>query len=231
MRETRRPVPLGVPLLRGLGPYMSYWKGPLALYALSEYVGEEWVHRALRHLLETHTPQEAPLATTLDLYRELQVVTPDSLQYLLHDLFEVNTFWEFETERATAVETDAGTWRVTLDMRTRKVVADNAGVKTEVPMDEWVQVGTFGAAEKGGDELSQPLYVQKRHVLSLPLSRLEERLDPTRFVRVHRAHIVNLDHVCAFRPDARGNLRAELTDGTLVPVSRSRAQALRRLGL
>ncbi|CAN5699367.1 N/A [soil metagenome] len=71
----------------------------------------------------------------------------------------------------------------------------------------------------------------KRHVLSLPLSRLEERLDPTRFVRVHRAHIVNLDHVRAFRPDARGNLRAELTDGALVPVSRSRAQALRRLGL
>ncbi len=70
-----------------------------------------------------------------------------------------------------------------------------------------------------------------RHVLSLPLSRLEERLDPTRFVRVHRAHIVNLEHVRAFRPDARGNLRAELTDGAMVPVSRSRARALRRLGL
>lgn len=70
-----------------------------------------------------------------------------------------------------------------------------------------------------------------RHVLSLPLSRLEDRLDPTRFVRVHRAHIVNLDHVRAFRPDARGNLRAELADGELVPVSRSRAQALRKLGL
>jgi two-component system LytT family response regulator len=70
-----------------------------------------------------------------------------------------------------------------------------------------------------------------RHVLSLPLSRLEERLDPARFVRVHRTHIVNLDHVRAFRPDARGNLRAELADGAFVPVSRSRAQALRSLGL
>lgn len=71
----------------------------------------------------------------------------------------------------------------------------------------------------------------RRHVLSLPLSRLEGRLDPARFIRVHRAHIVNLDHVRAFRPDARGNLRAELADGTRVPVSRSRAQALRGLGL
>lgn len=70
-----------------------------------------------------------------------------------------------------------------------------------------------------------------RHALHLSLSRLEQRLDPQRFVRVHRAHIVNLDHVRAFARDGRGNLEAELTDGRRVPVSRARAQELRRLGL
>lgn len=70
-----------------------------------------------------------------------------------------------------------------------------------------------------------------RHALSLSLSRLEERLDPQRFVRVHRAHIVNLDHVRAFKRDTRGNLEAELVDGRRVPVSRARAQELRSLGL
>ena len=66
-----------------------------------------------------------------------------------------------------------------------------------------------------------------RHVLHLSLSRLEARLDPLRFVRVHRTHIVNLEQVRAFRPDARGNLEAELMDGVRVPVSRARAQELR----
>ncbi len=70
-----------------------------------------------------------------------------------------------------------------------------------------------------------------RHLLHLSLSRLDARLDPQRFVRVHRAHIVNLDRVRAFRRDARGNLEAELDDGRRVPVSRTRAQELRRLGL
>jgi two-component system, LytTR family, response regulator len=70
-----------------------------------------------------------------------------------------------------------------------------------------------------------------RHLLHLPLSRLEARLDSLRFVRVHRAYIVNLDHVRAFRRDARGNLEAELTDGRRVPVSRARAQEIRSLGL
>ena len=69
-----------------------------------------------------------------------------------------------------------------------------------------------------------------RHLLHLSLSRLESRLDTRRFVRIHRAHVVNLDHVRAFRRDARGNLEAELLDGTRVPVSRARAQELRSLG-
>ena len=69
-----------------------------------------------------------------------------------------------------------------------------------------------------------------RHLLHLSLARLESRLDPRRFSRVHRAHIVNLDHVRAFKRDARGNLEAELADGARVPVSRARAQEIRNLG-
>lgn len=68
-----------------------------------------------------------------------------------------------------------------------------------------------------------------RHVLNLALSHVEPRLDPRRFVRVHRAHVVNLDHVRAFRRDARGNLEAEFADGRRVPVSRARARELRGL--
>jgi DNA-binding LytR/AlgR family response regulator len=41
---------------------------------------------------------------------------------------------------------------------------------------------------------------------------------------------VNLDHARAFKRDARGNLEAELLDGARVPVSRARAQEIRKLG-
>jgi ABC-2 type transport system permease protein len=160
------PIRRGEPLLRGLDPYMSYRRGPFALYALNEYVGEEAVNGALRRLLETHRAPGAPPATTLDLYRELQAVTPDSLRYLLHDLFEVNTYWSFRTERVTAAPTADGAWRVTLDVRARKVVFDSTGVETEVPMDEWVPVGVFAPAEPGAGELSAPLHLRKHRVRS-----------------------------------------------------------------
>ncbi len=67
------------------------------------------------------------------------------------------------------------------------------------------------------------------HLLHLALSRLEERLDPARFVRIHRACIVNLDAVQRFRRLANGRLSAELRDGRALMVSRSRSQALREL--
>ena len=79
--------------------------------------------------------------------------------------------------------------------------------------------GDYVAAHAGGTQ----------HLLHLSLSRLVTRLDPKRFVQVHRAHVVNLDHVRAFKRDTRGNVEAELNDGSRVPVSRARAQELRSL--
>ncbi len=68
-----------------------------------------------------------------------------------------------------------------------------------------------------------------QHLLHLSLSQLEERLDPRRFTRIHRTHIVNLDHVAAFRREAGGNLVAELKNGICLQVSRTRAKDLRSL--
>ncbi|HEX7240236.1 MAG TPA: hypothetical protein VF263_08230, partial [Longimicrobiaceae bacterium] len=156
------PVRTGLPLLRAMDPWANYRKGPYAMHALSEYVGEARVNGALRSLVEK---KASSLATTLDLYRELQAVTPDSLRPLLHDLFEVNTFWTFDTRQATARRTAAGTWEVTLEVEAHKVVADSAGRETELPVTEGVEIGIFAPAGPG-EVLGRPLYVRKHRVRS-----------------------------------------------------------------
>jgi len=72
---------------------------------------------------------------------------------------------------------------------------------------------------------------KQRYMLHLPLSRLEARLDPKKFLRIHRTRIVNLDHVAAFRPHGKGQLVAELKSGERLVVSRERAKDIRALGL
>lgn len=72
-----------------------------------------------------------------------------------------------------------------------------------------------------------------RHWVNFTLDELERRLDPRRFLRVHRSAIANLDRAAALHPGFAGTWRLQMNDGgrTEVPVARSRARALRsRLG-
>jgi two-component system LytT family response regulator len=55
---------------------------------------------------------------------------------------------------------------------------------------------------------------------------LEERLDPERFMRVHRSVIVQLDRVDVLLRAAGGDYAVRLKDGTKLSVSRSRREAL-----
>ncbi len=53
------------------------------------------------------------------------------------------------------------------------------------------------------------------------LSDLEARLDPRRFVRIHRSYLLNLDRLAGLEPTGRDSRVAVLRDGTRLPVSRS----------
>jgi two-component system LytT family response regulator len=61
---------------------------------------------------------------------------------------------------------------------------------------------------------------QGRHLVRTTLASLERRLDPRRFVRVHRTAIVNVEEVRVIRDS--GQLLLTLSDGAEVTVSRSR---------
>ncbi|MFP2959719.1 LytR/AlgR family response regulator transcription factor [Myxococcus sp. 1LA] len=73
----------------------------------------------------------------------------------------------------------------------------------------------------------------EQHVLRETLTHLEERLDPRRFLRVHRSVLVNLDHVRELETLSQGEYLLVLgTDGTAVRTGRShRARVEAALGL
>ncbi|WP_423148578.1 M1 family aminopeptidase [Rubrolithibacter danxiaensis] len=150
------------PLLQANEDFLYYRKGGLAMYALSKYIGKEKVNGALRSLLQKHSSGELPLPTTLDLYQELQKVTPDSLNYLLNDLFKKNTYWRLKTKKFAAKQTKAGNWQVTLKVQAHKVVIDSTGYDSEVPMNDLLEVGIY-EEEKG---LNKPLYLQMHRIRS-----------------------------------------------------------------
>lgn len=65
------------------------------------------------------------------------------------------------------------------------------------------------------------------HLIAIRLNVLEKRLPVLRFLRIHRSHIVNLEHLSRFTNQANGTMAAHMIDGSEVPVSRRYAGAIR----
>ena len=62
-----------------------------------------------------------------------------------------------------------------------------------------------------------------------PLKTVEARLDPDRFLRIHRSTIVNVARIAHVEPHFHGEYIVTLRDGTRVTSSRSYSDRLRRL--
>lgn len=72
------------------------------------------------------------------------------------------------------------------------------------------------------------LHIAKRaYPLRETMANLAMRLDPERFIRVHRSFMVNLDQIAEIEPLEAGDARIRLKDGTRIPFSRRCRSALR----
>jgi hypothetical protein len=72
------------------------------------------------------------------------------------------------------------------------------------------------------------LHVRGRvYPLRSTMTGIQDRLDPGRFVRVHRSYIVNLDFLDQIEPLDTGDARLLLRNGSRIPCSRRYRSALR----
>jgi len=67
----------------------------------------------------------------------------------------------------------------------------------------------------------------KKHLKQQTISSLESALDPSRFLRIHRSYIVNLERVARIEPYGKDSHVAVLHNGTQLPVSRAGYARLR----
>jgi two-component system LytT family response regulator len=85
---------------------------------------------------------------------------------------------------------------------------------------DWIEADGKHAVLHAGREL---------HVVRHTLTRLEQRLLPHGFVRVHRSAIVNVDRIKELEPWFHGEYVVILKDGTKLTSSAAHSQALHRI--
>ncbi len=138
--------------------YVYYGKGTLNLYALQDYISEDSVNLALKRFVKDWNSFDGKLAkdryaTTIDLLAYFEAVTPDSLQYLISDLFEKVILFENSTTAATYKKISTNQYQVDLVVSTKKYTIDSLGLKSEIPINDWIDVGVYGENEDGAESL------------------------------------------------------------------------------
>ncbi len=182
----------------------------------------------LRLLDPAHLPPVVVFVTAYDAHA-LKAFEAQALDYLLKPfdderfdrcLARIRSHWTGAgtlglVAALPTLRTSAPADRITVRHRDRILVLPAEDVDWIAAEDNYVRVHARGAS----------------HLLRESLSALEARLDPGRFVRIHRSTLVNLARIASLEPLAHGEFRVHLTTGTQVVLSRRhRADLERRLG-
>ncbi|MDO7875924.1 M1 family aminopeptidase [Hymenobacter sp. ASUV-10] len=158
-RQKERPL-----MLVEHQPYIHYYKGGMVFYALQDYIGEDKLNGALKAFLNKSRYQHRPYPNTADLMSYIRQATPDSLQYLLRDMFETITLYKNELKTASYTPRPDGRYDVSLTIKAEKVRADSLGNETTVPLADYLEVGVFGPDQEQAeawDVRGKPLVLRK----------------------------------------------------------------------
>lgn len=160
--------------------YIHYNKGAVAMYAISDYIGEKNLSNALKEYINNVAFQEPPYTTSLEFVDLMKRHTPDSLDYIITDLLETITLFDNKIDSTHVTELDNGKYKVDFIVDAQKYrVIDNdksqfnqeletedknvvisLNVKTGeddeekeyIDMNDWVDVAIFGEDDNKEEE-------------------------------------------------------------------------------
>ena len=168
--------------------YIHYQKGSMVLYALSDYIGEEKMNGAIQKFISEVKFQEPPYATSIQFVNHLKEVTPDSLQYVIRDMFETITLYNNRITDSKVTELDNGKYQVDIEFEVAKYRNDEKGkrfygdkvgdtisykndkMKTpilSIKLEDYIDVGIFTEEEVDGAKEEVELYFKKHKITNI----------------------------------------------------------------
>lgn len=205
----------------------------LAVHEDVEVVGEARNGREAAEMLPLIGPDlvfldvQMPEVNGFDLLEQIAPGSrPEVIFITAYDTFAVRAFEERALDylvkpiHASRFDEALARARGRLRSRKRRLVIPTSDGDLVLDLSEviWIEAEDYYAAIHGRE---------RRYLVRESLASLESRLNPTRFVRIHRSAIVNLDYVRQI-----GESSVLLRNGSELPVSRRRrellAEAIRR---
>ena len=137
--------------------YIHYNKGSVVMYALRDFLGEDRLNAALKAYLNKNKFAGPPYTNSVEFVSYIRRATPDSLQYIITDLFERITMYENYVKALDYKKLPDGCYKVILTAGSAKFYADSLGNLKRTAVNDYMDVGIF--AKDGKKE--RPLLMQR----------------------------------------------------------------------
>ncbi len=167
--------------------YIHYQKGSMILYALSDYIGEKKLNNALKEYIEKVKFQEPPYTTSIEMVDYIKKATPDSLQYIIKDMFETITLYTNRIVDVKTTELKNGKYQVDIEFNVSKYRNDEKGKKYygeksdsisfknekmkkpiySVPLADYIDIGVFTKDDTDGKNKEVVLYLKKHKITAI----------------------------------------------------------------
>lgn len=161
--------------------YIHYNKGSLVMYAMSDFLGEQNFNNFLKSYASKVKFQNPPYTTSLEFVDMLKERVPDSLQYLVKDLFETVTIYDNRIIDAKVKPLSNGKYEVEIEFQVSKYRTDPLGKKSyedtegsaityqdgkktisSLPLQDYIELAVFAEQqEKGKFKVDNPVYLKK----------------------------------------------------------------------
>ncbi len=161
--------------------YIHYQKGSLVLYAMSDYLGEEVFNGVAKRFAQKYQFKGRPYPLATEFVEDIKAVTPDSLEYLIKDMFETITLYDNKVENATYTELPDGNYAVHIEAIVSKYRSEKKGEKQyknsvgdslsftpegeddaigSLPLADYIEIGVFGDEDEETG-IEEVLYLEK----------------------------------------------------------------------
>ncbi|QOD60848.1 hypothetical protein H9I45_16160 [Polaribacter haliotis] len=168
--------------------YIHYQKGSLVLYAMSDYIGEENFNGAIKKYVNKVKFQEPPYTTSIEMVEFIKEATPDSLKYLIKDMFETITLYKNRVVDLKSKELENGKYQVDIEFEVSKYRNNEKGKRYysdnkkdsisytkegsekpiySVPLADYIDIGIFTEEEIDGKKEEKQLYFKKHKITQI----------------------------------------------------------------
>ena len=152
--ESKGELPL---MLTENQQYIHYNKGSIIMYALKDYIGEANLNNAIKTYLNKVKFQEPMYTNSIEFVDYIKKATPDSLQYLVTDMFEKITLYENYVKKLDYKKINDTTYKVNLTLGCAKFYSDSTGNLKRGAVNDFVDIGIFNTNKVKNKDVEKPL--------------------------------------------------------------------------